>query len=560
MKCPSRSGLSGVLVLLVGLSFQGCQPPELVNSDKDGAASENAGKNRLVAPENPDFADTIDFLLDFSRSVDTARAQDELAIKLALWLDPESKQAFDADFLLRNESKVVEDPNGLRTEDLVAEAKTIISRLEEVDSRRSEDAQAFLVDLMLALVPDDTEFAYTAHQLEVKGVRVKWGRFVDGAASAGSTLAGKQALIKGLLVEELADGQVAGQASQMNATVVREGGGKDIEVTFNQSVGHSMMLALDEVMKFITLRHGSRPRGASVEIAFEEQYSNKDGPSAAVACALLLESLITGDEISRQIAVTGDMNADGMIKAVGGIDGKIRGATRRECEVVGLPERNASVVLDLMMIEGVKPLVDIQIFSMANFEEAFELSRTPEKQPQKLREAIEEFAKIQEVLGKPGGENWLKNKFVIERLQKVIELAPNHLSAQNLLLQAQNRVPERLSLEGSLTQITHAAEPLIRAVRQRRFDPDKSSLNEDLYADALYALKRVRPKLDQRTWRCADSIADFATLMREFVNNRPNSYNNLRQAVAEIQSAGENVSREYDNLANQVDVREELIE
>lgn len=537
-----------------------CQPPEITTGE-NASGGDTGGANKLVIREEPSYQSAIDYLLEFSRSLDTTRGQDELAIDLALWMDPDSKPAFDAEFLLNNENKVVEDDSAPRKAELVARAKSVLKELESFETRKSEDAQAFLVDLVSKLDPDDSELAYSAHQLKTKGVRVHWARITDGTIATGKTsLIGRQSVIKGLLVEELADGQVAGQASQMNATVVKDGGVKEISVKFNQQVGFSMLQALDEVLKHVALRHGSMPTGATVEIAFEEQYSDKDGPSAAVACALLLDSLITGDPISNQIAVTGDLNADGLVKVVGGIDGKIRGATRRECQVVGIPERNAKTILDLMMIEGVKPLVSIQIFSMATFDEAFDLSRPSDRQPENLREAIAEFSQIQEVLGKPDGENWLGNQFVVEKLRKVVDLAPNHLSARYLLLKAMGQEPDTLSLEGSLTQITYAAEPLIRAVRQRRFDPDKSDLNEDLYADALYSLKRARPKLDQRTWRCADSIAEFATLMREFVNNRPNSYNNVRQAVAEIQSAGENVSREYDNLTNQVDVREELIE
>ncbi len=562
MKTPFMIGTMMGFLSVLGL-LSSCRPPEKMVGEEEASessgSSEISGSGPAVAGE-PDYGEVVDYLLTFARSTDTNRPLDQKAISLAAWLDPKSKEVFDADFLLKNENRVEEDESAPGAFDLVSKAKPILKSLEPYETHKSQDVRIFLADLLLALAPEDTELAYTMRQMEVVGARVRWGRFVRETADGEFSLAANQATIKGLLVQELDDGRVAGKASQMNATVVGASEGDDLEVVFNQGVGQMMLSALKEVEKFHAVRHEAIPKAVKVEIAFENQYSDKDGPSAAVACALLLESLISGKPITEELAVTGDMNADGLIKPVGGIDGKIRGATHRDCRLIGLPERNASAVLDLMMIEGPSDLIAIQIFSMANFEEALVLSRVAEERPQELNQAIEEFARIQEVLGKPDGESWLTNQFVIERLQKVTELAPHHLSARYLLMRAQGREPEKLTLEGSLTMITHSAEPLIRAIRQRRFDPEKSSLNEDAYADALFALKRARTRLDQRTWKCADAITEFAGLMREFVNNRPKSYNNVMKAVEEIQAAGANVDREYDTLLNQVDVREELIE
>jgi predicted ATP-dependent protease len=87
----------------------------------------------------------------------------------------------------------------------------------------------------------------------------------------------------------------------------------------------------------------------------------KDGPSVAVACALLLESIISGVELDRNFAVTGDMNADGTVQPVGGIDGKIRGSVKARCIHVGIPVENKKSISDIFLLGGVQEVCKIQI-------------------------------------------------------------------------------------------------------------------------------------------------------------------------------------------------------
>ena len=118
--------------------------------------------------------------------------------------------------------------------------------------------------------------------------------------TAGKIL--QQAQIKGLLVIQLSAGKFAGGASQMNATVVKSS--KEFELGFNQKVGDLMKKATVEVDKFIRVRYaGKLPSNTRVEFSFADKYSPKDGPSAAVVCALMVDSILSGmplTQISRQ--------------------------------------------------------------------------------------------------------------------------------------------------------------------------------------------------------------------------------------------------------------------
>jgi ATP-dependent Lon protease len=67
---------------------------------------------------------------------------------------------------------------------------------------------------------------------------------------------------------------------------------------------------------------------------------SKDGPSAGLAIALALTSLLTGRLVRRDVSVTGEMTLTGHILAVGGIREKLLAASRAGCRKTVLPLLN----------------------------------------------------------------------------------------------------------------------------------------------------------------------------------------------------------------------------
>ncbi|MEM1296765.1 MAG: S16 family serine protease, partial [Verrucomicrobiota bacterium] len=342
-------------------------------------------------------------------------------------------------------------------------------------------------------------------------------------AEPGEGFQRRQSLITGLLVLVLEGSNYAGGASQMNATVVRGISGQPSRVMFNQEVGEMMESGLDKVVTFIDNHEAEIPLGYRVEISFESQYSPKDGDSASVACALLLNSLIKGEEIDSGFAVTGALETDGMVKAVGGIDGKIRGATRRKCTHVAIPAVNEEVLLDMLLVDGIEPMAAIQVFTIETFEAAHALATPKDQREEDLKQAMELFETVQRVLERGSGQRMLQNSQVQQRLRQVLELAPNHASAKMLLLSAMGRAPRQLSLRGSLTALDRAALPLIQGLDNDGFRGATSALETDEFATASSQLKRLRPTLDARAWGAADAIAEFSELFRVLRNSPPKS-------------------------------------
>ncbi len=520
------------------------------------------------------------------------------ALGIALRLDPIYRPAFTANIMLKQgREPSLEEVKFSSFEASAAGLGEFAGDLRAHDQAGDTNylLAAYLLDLAFTLDPTNVDYAYDAKVLARAGSKADWlpvtgtwnGTSEIPAAGSVNAVAGKddaedgevemttplsdsgsdsdtpelprlQALVKGLLVRPLEANRFAGKASQMNATATPFRSRREMKVGFNQSVGDSMHSALGEVIKYLRLRHDELPQNYKVEIAFEEQYIPKDGPSAAVACALLLESMIKDLELDDEFAVTGDLNADGTVQPVGGITGKLRGAAARDCNVVAIPVKNARVISDMLIMEGPRQLTRIQIFSLKNFDQALALGVRHELRSEDIRTSIETFEEVRKLLNQPNGMRYLKNSHVQARLRECVKLTPNHLSARNLLLASVGRTPERLSLSGSLEYIDRSAEPLLRVLRQGSFDK-RGGLEEDEFADSASALRRIRTKLDMRVVKICDSIIEYSQHLRTFVNDRPTSYNGMNDLIDKINAAGRNISREYDDLESRVDVQEELM-
>ncbi len=99
----------------------------------------------------------------------------------------------------------------------------------------------------------------------------------------------------------------------------------------------------------------------------------KDGPSAGVAIATALESLLTDKPVRMDIAMTGEITLRGRVLPVGGLKEKILAAKRAGIHEVILPEKNKEEVLeDLPSYVREK----MKLHFVSHLDEVFKLSLT----------------------------------------------------------------------------------------------------------------------------------------------------------------------------------------
>jgi len=389
-------------------------------------------------------------------------------------------------------------------------------------------------------------------------MRQEEGVITASAVASGMTFKSRITSVNGLLISQLPSGEEAGQMSKLTLTALPSQGGQPTTLKFNQKVGGDMQKALNEVSKFAQLRHNGLPGGHAVELGFADKYIAKDGPSAAVACALLVEGAITGKEWDPAFAVTGDMNADGSVQPIGGVQAKVRGATKGGCKIVGIPSKNEKAIPDILILEGPAPLVQIGVFSISKFDEALALADP--KRADALARALAELENVRNVLSRmsvPQMLGTLRTQQAQSRLQYILQAAPNCLSAKYLLLFAQGRGPRSLSIGGSIEAADSSAIGLIQSISN---DVEKSvnTLKGDEVGTGINKLKNLRPKLDPQVWPYVDNVITYGEVIRSSILNPVRSGARYVDLVTKARQAAQAAKAAFEKITGDPQVREEL--
>ncbi len=149
-----------------------------------------------------------------------------------------------------------------------------------------------------------------------------------------------------------------------------EGSGK---ITYTGSLGKVMQESIDVAISYIK-SHCKELKvndfyfhKKDIHLHALEGAIPKDGPSAGVTITTSLISLIRNEEISSEIAMTGEMSLRGDILAIGGLKEKLIGAYNEKIKTVFIPKKNHS---DL---EEVPDFVkkNINIIEVSNYKEIY---------------------------------------------------------------------------------------------------------------------------------------------------------------------------------------------
>jgi endopeptidase La len=109
----------------------------------------------------------------------------------------------------------------------------------------------------------------------------------------------------------------------------------------------------------------NRPQG--IHLHFPDGATPKDGPSAGGALAVTIYSLLANKKIRHDVAMTGEINFQGKITAIGGLENKLEGAKRAGVKLALYPkenqkdmdkiyERNPTLVDDTFKVMAVETL------------------------------------------------------------------------------------------------------------------------------------------------------------------------------------------------------------
>lgn len=186
--------------------------------------------------------------------------------------------------------------------------------------------------------------------------------------------------VNGLSVVELGDTSF-GQPARITATV---GVGRDGIVDLQRETqlsGPIFSKAVLTLQGFLTDRYAlHRPLALAASISFEQSYGVIEGDSATCAetCALL--SRIANLPAKQSLAITGSMDQNGEVQAIGGVNQKIEGFFD-VCRIHGLTGEQGVVIpatniQHLMLREDVVEAISMgqfRIYSVSHIDEALEL-------------------------------------------------------------------------------------------------------------------------------------------------------------------------------------------
>jgi ATP-dependent Lon protease len=84
-----------------------------------------------------------------------------------------------------------------------------------------------------------------------------------------------------------------------------------------------------------------------IHVHVPEGATPKDGPSAGVAMATVIVSMLTGIPVKRDVAMTGEITLRGRVLPIGGLKEKLLAALRGGIKTVLIPEENAKDLADI---------------------------------------------------------------------------------------------------------------------------------------------------------------------------------------------------------------------
>ena len=345
----------------------------------------------------------------------------------------------------------------------------------------------------------------------------------QSAQKDAKKFARSQSSIKGLFIQTTAMGQRVGGAQDIIATVERAGSNLETTCDILAEAAKDTKISMEEAERLLKVRYPVWQSGRKVRFSYGDKYSKQAGGSAGGAFSVLLLSLLDGFQIDPGFAMTGDVTVDGKIRQIGAAAEKIRGAMLEKCSVVAIPVSNKENLNDLAILYSPAMFWSIQILSIGTLENAAAAAR--QDREKYLANALSTFYQIQRGLGPNAPVAYLRNRDTYMALQQVLQLAPNHLSAEFMLRAANNQLPNTLSLSSSIEEIW-AASALMHGylLDDKAPDPAKNTR----YRTTQLPAEAIKVALDRLTWldtRLHPKAKELKSAMYDYIQ----SLDNLRR-------------------------------
>ena len=313
------------------------------------------------------------------------------------------------------------------------------------------------------------------------------------------------------------DGSETGKTDQIYATVPGDSRTQNESsvVWVRKGEGGHMKISAQEAIRAVKLRYPSWS-GGRIEFSFGDKYTEHDGGSGGTAFGVLLLSVLEGFDIDPRFAITGDISVDWRVREIGGVPAKLTGATDDKCVCAAIPQANENDLDDMRLLYGDAALWNIQVFSIDTLQQAVALLRTDRDKT--IDDAIHAFTDARDLYHK-ASKSWTHNPDLRKALQKVIDLAPNCISATRLLSVIDGKAPQRLSPAESVAQwqsLNYMYDQLVDGKRTI----DRYSLPASATIEERRRLNFLKPIIDKRMLPLLVEFSNFVDLVDQLADGK----------------------------------------
>lgn len=444
-----------------------------------------------LSPE--DKAGMIHTLLDFARNNPEAGGLEKAkALVLARSIDPENKEAFITSYQLSRG----EDPGpfaipGGATGPSTTFLSSAATKLESYGQSRSAQYADFLREMV------------TIIDSGVTTGEAPWDDLLGAPAARAKTSSA------------LALSSTANHRSILSQVfILTTDGIHPIEATFENNQHNRFRFTADEQtgtaylssgfregIKYLTLQNPGLIKGwhASFSTVLEkpDEFFEAQGPSATLGCLVSFHAATLGRDFDEEnVAFAADVNADGTIQPLKDLRERLDLIGDSTVSLIGISYKDSLDAPDIMLRKGPGVFASYQIFAVKKLDEdALDLAVASTQRPESLQKAIDTFNEVKEVLTKPGGIKFLTNSHVRKRLQEVVQLAPNHVSAKTLLLASNGQLPSQFSLKASYELSLEPLSPLAADIRSGEFLKNPGKMDSVALGELQRFQKKLHPKL-----------------------------------------------------------------
>lgn len=205
------------------------------------------------------------------------------------------------------------------------------------------------------------------------------------------------------------------------------------------------------------------PAGLTVQYDLVGDYAKHEHDCAALACTVLLHSLVTGKELNPKIILCGGVGKDATITPAHALGLRLRTLPDTGSVIIGVAMESEADARDLALMGEPETLLRCEIIGLGNLTDALGLAA---KEPaDHFAKAHELFESVRIACGNTPLATFLKNPKVQQRLTEILQIAPQHLSARLLLQTALGKLPGRMTYLTSQQALLSATQPFVKALR-----------------------------------------------------------------------------------------------